>query len=181
MENREYKTLLSLKYPPEYGCFVILIPLFICMIWVMLNQKIFWSICLLFIVGMMIEEIYRGFLRNKKIKLWMKENSGMIIFFYPHKKILQDQIKRNMGEHLHPKIKQMYYHESKIVGDIDEPFFIKNGLSTLNRKFPKHPRLIQLQDDRIIELIDLKVLDTIERMDANEVNRFIVQMNAFVQ
>jgi hypothetical protein len=56
---------------------------------------------------------------SRKIKLWKTENSGRIIFFYPAKKQVQQEIEKHIVPLLPKDVLSVYYDGPTLVGDIE--------------------------------------------------------------
>ena len=104
----------------------------------------------------------------------------MVIFFYPTKQETQDQIKNKIGQKIKTSISQMYYNKAKLTGNIKNENFIKMGLAQLNRLTPNHPRLIQIEGNSLIELLNLNELIGISTLEESKIEEIINEINSYV-
>ncbi len=178
--NQDSKqTLVTLEYSKELGCLGCTIPFAILAIWAASEIRLFWTIICVLIIAFMAHQVYISFNESNRFSEWLKNNDGTYIFFYPTKREVQAEISELIGNRIDSKIKRMYYDKSKIVGDLKNQTFIKQGLGQLNREYPNHPRLIQITGDRVVEIINLFELNRIDRLGSIRIDEIVREINTY--
>lgn len=173
------QSLVKLEYPSQLGCLFGLIPLVALGILLYKYDYYILSLLCLILIFRFIDEAYKSSTKRKHYHQWLDENNNRIIFFFPTKKPTQILIKEKIGSKINADIRQIYYDSAQLTGPINNELFMKFGLSALNRKYPNFPRLLQISNNQLIELMNLYELNRIERLDQERIDEIILEINNY--
>lgn len=103
---------------------------------------------------------------------------GSKIFFYPTNKKQQLKIQQKLALSLDSNIKQIYYDGPKLVGDIQEEYFMGMYMGRLNADAPNLPKFLRISDGRLEVICTLREFVE-ENWDEAIINQLIHQMNIY--
>ena len=178
-KTEEIQTLVTFEYSNELGCLVWTLPFIGILLWSINMDKYVWTVVSILFVFLIINQVYKTYWESIKFNEWIEKHNQNIIFFYPTKRETQEQIKNKIGVKLNSNISQRSYRKSKITGDINNQNFIKMGLSQLNRLNPNHPRLIQIEGNSLVELINLYELNRVSQLEETRIEQIVNEINTY--
>jgi len=173
------QTLVTFEYSDELGCLIWTVPFLGVCIWSITKNKLAWTIFSILMIFFIVYQVYITYLESKRFNLWIEQNDQTIIFFYPTNRQTQEMISKKIGNRIDSHIKQMCYNKSKIEGDFQNKNFVKMGLGQLNRLYPNHPRLVQINKNSLVELINLYELNRVEKLEINRIDQIVNEINTY--
>lgn len=178
-KTKEIQALVTFEYSNNFGCLLYTLPLFGILIWSISKGIFSWTVISIFFLFFIIIQVYKTFRESKRFNEWIEKHNETLIFFYPTKKEIQEEIKNKVCFKLNPNISQMCYNKSKITGNLKNEKFIKMGLSKLNRLNPNHPRLIRIKGNSLVEMLNLYELNRISKLEDSRIEQIVNQINTY--
>lgn len=177
---RNVDEVIHLKYVDNYGCYAIILFMAMLLLILLNSSRYFFAILIVLSLVLSIASLRSELEHKKTIKAWLKENQGLKIFFYPHKKGQQILIQEVIEGELSLDIARVYYKEASLIGDIKNEYILRNFFGDINLKSPKKPKFMKINKGNLEIICEMEEFNNNNLLNNNFIKELIDQMNNYV-